>query len=115
MGCLIAMDDFGTGFSSLSYLTQLPLDVLKIDRAFVNNLVGDAQAQSIVQAIVQLSHALGLKVVAEGIEELEQAKILQQMGCEEAQGYLYSAPLVADKFEHFVWPAVRHDAGRLGA
>ena len=111
MGCLIAMDDFGTGFSSLSYLTQLPLDVLKIDRAFINGLVGDMQAQSIVRAIVQLSQALGLKVVAEGIEELEQAEILQAMGCEEAQGYLYSPPLAAEKFEDFVWPAVRSDAG----
>jgi len=112
-GCLIAMDDFGTGFSSLSYLTQLPLDVLKIDRAFVSGIVGDTQAQAIVLAIVQLSRALGLKVVAEGIEYAEQAELLDQMGCEEAQGYLYSPPLTAELFEEFVWDSVRKGVGSL--
>lgn len=112
-GCLIAMDDFGTGFSSLSYLTQLPLDVLKIDRAFVSGLVGDSKAQAIVLAIIQLSKALGLKVVAEGIEHAEQAELLDQMGCEEAQGYLYSPPLTAELFEEFVWDSVRKGVGSL--
>ena len=112
-GCLIAMDDFGTGFSSLSYLTQLPLDVLKIDRAFVSGIVGDTQAQAIVLAIVQLSKALGLKVVAEGIEQAEQAELLHTMGCEEAQGYLYSPPLTAELFEEFVWDSARKGVGSL--
>lgn len=96
MGVTIALDDFGTGYSSLSYLRSLPLNRLKIDRSFVRDM-HERSAQPIVNAIVQLGANLGLSVIAEGVETLEQRDILAKMGCQDGQGYLFSAAVPADQ------------------
>jgi diguanylate cyclase (GGDEF)-like protein len=92
LGVSIALDDFGTGFSSLSYLQKFPFDKLKIDRAFVASLGATGNAGAIVQSIVTLGHALGMKVLAEGVENDEQRVLLRLAGCDEMQGYLFARP-----------------------
>jgi EAL domain-containing protein (putative c-di-GMP-specific phosphodiesterase class I)/PleD family two-component response regulator len=92
-GSRIAMDDFGTGYSSLNYLRQLPVHVLKIDKSFVMDLISNQNTQMIVKAVIDLAHALGLIVHAEGIETQEQRELLINMGCDRLQGYWYSRPL----------------------
>ena len=99
MGVSIALDDFGTGYSSLSYLTDLPASVLKLDRSFIQRLVEDSRQQAIVERIISLAKALDLHVVAEGVEEEPQRVILQKMGCDSYQGYLFSRPLPPPEFE----------------
>ena len=93
LGVLIAMDDFGTGYSSLSQLRSLPIDVMKIDRAFVKDLETDPAAVAIARTIVTLARALGLRIVAEGIERPAQAALLSDMGCDQFQGFLYAKPV----------------------
>ena len=93
MGIKIAIDDFGTGFSSLGYLARLPVDALKIDRSFTMTMVDDANSMSIVAAIISLAHALGLKVIAEGVETPDQKRYLKVLKCDEFQGYLNSPPV----------------------
>lgn len=97
LGTQIALDDFGTGFSSLSYLASFPIDTLKIDRSFVVAMQKDARSLKIVRAINQLAHAIGLDVVAEGIEEPEQRNELAKMGCELGQGFLFSKAVQFDE------------------
>lgn len=101
-GFRLSLDDFGTGYSSLAYLKRFPLSKLKIDRSFVSDLPHDLDDAAIAQAIVALSKNLGMKVVAEGIETTEQADFLHNLDCNYGQGYLYSRPLSADRFEAFV-------------
>jgi diguanylate cyclase (GGDEF)-like protein/PAS domain S-box-containing protein len=96
-GLQIFMDDFGTGYSGLSQIAHLPLDALKIDRAFIAGMTESAEAMAIVSAIVNLAKALGIFVVAEGVETAEQASRLHALGCDEAQGYLFSRPLPANE------------------
>jgi diguanylate cyclase (GGDEF)-like protein/PAS domain S-box-containing protein len=92
LGVAISIDDFGTGYSSLSRLHRFPVDSLKIDRAFISNMESDTESCEIVRLIVTLAHSLGLKVVAEGTETIEQVDHLKQLGCEMAQGYFFSKP-----------------------
>jgi EAL domain-containing protein (putative c-di-GMP-specific phosphodiesterase class I) len=99
LGLHLALDDFGTGYSSLAYLGKLPLDVIKIDRSFVNGMTENADHTSIISAIISLAHALRLKVVAEGVETEPQAQLLRLLRCEQAQGYLFSRPLPAAALE----------------
>ncbi len=94
-GVKIFMDDFGTGYSGLSQIAQLPLDALKIDRAFIAGMTQSAEHRAVVSAIVNLAKALGISVVAEGVETDDQASLLRSLGCDEAQGYLFSHPLPA--------------------
>jgi diguanylate cyclase (GGDEF)-like protein len=95
LGAHLSIDDFGTGYSSLSYLRRLPARELKIDRSFVVDLESSADARAIVKAIVNLAHALGLKVVAEGVENVRQQHILTKLGCDELQGFLFAKPMSA--------------------
>ncbi|MGY2052054.1 bifunctional diguanylate cyclase/phosphodiesterase [Methylobacterium sp. JK268] len=92
LGARIAMDDFGTGYSSLSYLRSFPFDKIKIDQSFVRSLAAEAGSVAIVRAVIGLGRALGMSVLAEGVETPEQLAILRQEGCDEVQGYLFSRP-----------------------
>jgi diguanylate cyclase (GGDEF)-like protein/PAS domain S-box-containing protein len=98
-GVGIALDDFGTGHSSLAYLSRLPVDILKIDRGFVRGMTENAGDTSIVTAIISLAQALNLKVVAEGVETEEQARLLRLLRCDQMQGYLFSPPQPKEKVE----------------
>jgi diguanylate cyclase (GGDEF)-like protein/PAS domain S-box-containing protein len=102
MGVGISIDDFGTGYSSLSYLHKYPISTLKIDRAFVNDLTSNQQSRALVTAIIAMSKSLGLKMVAEGIEEEQQASVLSKEGCTFFQGFLFSKPLPFDEFQRFI-------------
>jgi diguanylate cyclase (GGDEF)-like protein/PAS domain S-box-containing protein len=98
-GANIALDDFGTGHSSLAYLSRLPIDTVKIDGSFIHAMTDNADATSIVSTIISLAQALRLKVVAEGVETEEQARLLRLLRCDQMQGYLFSPPLAKDKIE----------------
>ena len=98
------MDDFGTGYSGLSQIAQLPLDGLKIDRAFVSGMTISAEHMAIVSTIINLAKALRIYVVAEGVETEEQAARLQSLGCDEAQGYLFNRPLPAEEISKLLPP-----------
>ncbi|WP_199423222.1 EAL domain-containing protein [Actinotalea solisilvae] len=87
------LDDFGTGYSSLAYLRRLPVDRLKVDRPFTRGVAGSSEDLAVVSSVVQLARALGLRTVAEGVETAEQRDVLTVMGCETAQGYLWSPAL----------------------
>jgi diguanylate cyclase (GGDEF)-like protein len=98
-GVEISVDDFGTGYSSLNYLARLPVDTLKIDRSFVISLRDTGYPRNIVAMIVSLAHTLGLKVIAEGVEEDQQLELLRELGCDQIQGFLTGRPLPAEKIE----------------
>jgi EAL domain-containing protein (putative c-di-GMP-specific phosphodiesterase class I) len=96
IGLRIAIDDFGTGYSSLSYLNRFPIDIIKIDQSFVGSMLKNEGSWKIVNSIVALAHGLGMRIVAEGIEQEEQHTALKDLGCTYAQGYLHSPPLPLD-------------------
>jgi diguanylate cyclase (GGDEF)-like protein len=102
MGVLVSVDDFGTGYSSMSYLQRFPIDKLKIDQGFIKELMTRPDDESIVKAIISLAHGLRLKVVAEGVETSEQLTLLQSLGCDQYQGFLFSPPLPATEFAELV-------------
>ncbi len=101
IGIRIGIDDFGTGYSSLAYLHRLPLDLLKIDKSFVSNMLTCSETREIVRTIITLAQNLDLDVVAEGVESTEQHRLLFEMGCTHAQGYLFSRPMPADQVRSF--------------
>jgi diguanylate cyclase (GGDEF)-like protein len=101
-GALIAIDDFGTGYSSLSYLKTLPLDKIKIDRSFLQEMLSNKDDATIVRTIIQLGQNLGLQVVAEGVETLEQELYIMAQGCNEGQGYFYSKPLPREEMSQYL-------------
>ncbi|MDJ0836314.1 MAG: EAL domain-containing protein [Acidobacteriota bacterium] len=108
IGVNIAIDDFGTGYSSLSYLKDFPLDTLKIDRSFIERVSDNERDAIITRTIIGLAHDLGLKVVAEGVENQDQLPFLRSLRCDEVQGYFFSKPLPADQF----WEYLRRTNGK---
>lgn len=102
MGVNLAVDDFGTGYSSLGYLAKLPINSLKIDRSFVDTMARSSYSMTLVSTIISLAHALDLKVIAEGVETEEQAKLLRLLKCDELQGYLFSTPLAPGQVPDFL-------------
>lgn len=95
LGVGLSLDDFGTGYSSLSYIARLPVITIKIDRSFIAAMRESAEQLAIVSAVISLARALRLRVVAEGVETSEQARLLKELGCDEAQGFHYSRALPA--------------------
>jgi EAL domain-containing protein (putative c-di-GMP-specific phosphodiesterase class I) len=102
MGAQTSVDDFGTGYSSLSALKRFPIDELKIDRSFVQNVPQDDDDGAIVSAIILMGHALGLSVIAEGVETADQLEFLRSQGCDSYQGYLRGRPVAAEDFERLL-------------
>lgn len=112
-GFTLAIDDFGTGHSSLSRLRDLPMKVLKIDKSFVANALRDQKDVQLVEAIIEIGHILNRTIIAEGIETAEQMALLQQLGCEEGQGYLFARPMAAEQLEPLLRQGtidIRHEA-----
>ena len=109
LGVRIAMDDFGTGYSSLSYLRSFPYDKIKVDRTFVSDLAAGTEHVVIVQAVVSIARALGMTTTAEGVETDGQKQFLAALGCDEAQGYLFSAPVPVEQVPDIIaaWAAER--------
>jgi EAL domain-containing protein (putative c-di-GMP-specific phosphodiesterase class I) len=97
-GIEVSIDDFGTGFSALSYLNQFDIDYLKIDISFVRTLVENERNRALTEAIIVMAHKLGIKTIAEGVETEAQRALLLQFGCDYIQGFLYFKPLPADEF-----------------
>ena len=102
LGVTLAIDDFGTGYSSLAYLRELPVDEIKIDRSFVLEMQGDRSGETIVRSIIDLAHNLGLRAVAEGVEDQALLTRLTELGCDVAQGYHISRPLPPARFEQWI-------------
>ena len=102
LGVRISLDDFGTGYASLSYLKRYPFDVLKIDRSFVHDINESEDSVTLVNAIIAMAHSFNMKVIAEGVENLQQRRILRERQCDMVQGYLYSPPLNAENFADWV-------------
>jgi EAL domain-containing protein (putative c-di-GMP-specific phosphodiesterase class I) len=109
LGVQIALDDFGTGFSSLTHLHRFPIDLLKIDRTFVDRVIEGSTARTIVEATIGLARTLGLRCVAEGVETAEHLDALEELGCDVGQGYLWSRPLLPAELDEWL------QQGRLGA
>jgi EAL domain-containing protein (putative c-di-GMP-specific phosphodiesterase class I) len=112
MGVRLALDDFGTGYSSLSLLQQFPLQRIKIDRAFIQGVADRANDRSLVRTIVAMGSSMGLDVVAEGVESIHQLRVLRDIGCDKAQGYLISHPIPADAMRSTM--VALSDLGSLG-
>ena len=97
-GYKIAIDDFGTGFSNFEYLQELEIDILKIDKRFIDKMLENEKSQLVVNAIIKMAHTLGVEVVAEGVETAEQRNRLKELGCDYIQGYYYAKPMIAEDF-----------------
>lgn len=104
LGVSISIDDFGMGYSSLSYLKRLPADALKIDRSFLRGFGEDAKDTALVRMVIEVGHTLGMRVIAEGVEEWAQAALLAETGCDMAQGYHFSEPVPPDQVPEFFGP-----------
>ena len=99
LGPEIALDDFGTGYSSLNYIKQLPLNIIKVDKTFIDDIVEDEYAQAFIKLIVDLSKTIGTEIVVEGIEDIHQFQLLKEIGVDYIQGYFFGKPVDAETFE----------------
>jgi diguanylate cyclase (GGDEF)-like protein/PAS domain S-box-containing protein len=102
LGVRLSIDDFGTGYSALSYLKEFPFDTIKIDRSFVRGIEKDNKGNTVVKAIITMSHSVGLQVIGEGVETKEQLEVMRSFGCDFIQGFYFSKPLPADQFQEFI-------------
>jgi EAL domain-containing protein (putative c-di-GMP-specific phosphodiesterase class I) len=109
-GVRLALDDFGVGFSSLAHLRDLPIHRLKIDRSFTTECMRDARTLTIVKGVIEMARALGIKITAEGVETPAQQEWMRQLGCDSAQGYLFSRPLTSEEFMQIF--VEQRDSGR---
>ena len=98
-GFVLSMDDFGSGYSSLNLLKEIPVDVLKLDRGFFKEIMNNDRGKKIVNGVIRLAKSIGIKVVAEGVETPQQSDFLRQVGCDMAQGYLFAKPMPIRQFE----------------
>ena len=103
LGVRLSIDDFGTGYSSLAQIKHFPVDTLKVDRSFIRNLPEDAENEATTKAIIAMGKTLGLTIVAEGVETIEQMNYLKEHSCDEMQGYFFSKPIVAEQFAELLW------------
>jgi EAL domain-containing protein (putative c-di-GMP-specific phosphodiesterase class I) len=110
IGVQLAVDDFGIGYSSFSYLQRFPLDALKIDRTFINEISAAGEGATILSAMIDIGLSLKHRVIAEGVETREQLHFLKKKGCSEGQGYLFCHPIIAEKFAEFLECGVRESA-----
>lgn len=108
-GIQLAIDDFGTGYSSLSYLAEYPINLLKIDKFFINNILDESKKQKMVVSMIEMAHALGIKVIAEGVETQAQWDFLKSINCDGIQGYAYGKPMSADQATHWIVENFRAD------
>ncbi len=115
MGVAISLDDFGTGYSSLAYLRRLPIDSLKIDKSFVDDIPRDPDANAVAATIISMAHSLDITVIAEGVETPEQLHYLSGQGCDQMQGYLFSPPLPAERFRQILEQGARLETGPPGS
>jgi EAL domain-containing protein (putative c-di-GMP-specific phosphodiesterase class I) len=115
LGVKLALDDFGTGYSSLSYLRRFPIDIVKIDQAYIADLEQDLAGDAIVVAVIDLAHRLGQTVVAEGVETAAQHRELMALGCDASQGYYFARPMAADDLETLMQERDVHGAVHLPA
>jgi EAL domain-containing protein (putative c-di-GMP-specific phosphodiesterase class I) len=114
MNVHLAIDDFGTGYSSLAYLKRFPVDTIKVDRSFIQDIPGDSEDVAIVTGVIAMAKGLGLKVVAEGVENVSQQEFLKEKGCDYIQGYYLSEPLPPDEFERrFLQPHRRRSGDNV--
>jgi EAL domain-containing protein (putative c-di-GMP-specific phosphodiesterase class I) len=104
LGVRIAIDDFGTGYSSLSHLQQFPVDILKIDRSFLQKMHQGSHDAALVRTIITLAKLLSLRTIAEGVEDCEQQQQLRELGCDSAQGFLFGRPMTVDELESLLSP-----------
>ena len=102
MGIRIYIDDFGIGYSSLNYLKRLPIECLKIDKSFIQDIANDSDDRAIISAVTAMAHKMRMKVIAEGVETEEQLSFLRLTGCDEMQGFLYSRPLPAEEYRELM-------------
>ena len=111
MGVAVAIDDFGTGYSSLSYLKRFPIDYIKIDQSFIRGIPRDAEDMGITSAIIAMAKTLGVRLIAEGVDNVEQLAFLKREGCHEGQGFLISSPIPANAMARFLDSFVETDGG----
>jgi EAL domain-containing protein (putative c-di-GMP-specific phosphodiesterase class I) len=114
IGVRLAVDDFGTGYSSLSYLTRFPIDTLKLDQSFVRNVVANSDDATVVSAVISMGKSLRHRVIAEGVETLEQLAFLQAHGCDEGQGYYFCRPVNAQQFVDLLGMPIQQLCGNNG-
>ena len=113
-GFRIGMDDFGTGYSSLNMLTEMPIDILKLDMKFIRNMLVDEKSRKLIELVLDIARFLNVPVVAEGVEEEPQYLMLKEMGLDIIQGYYFSAPLPADEFERLIEKSIDSDTINQG-